>query len=250
MPKKNTNPATPPGNFTDGILSGGFPDLELPGSSFLDDFHDAEPAVPDPAAEYDADGSRRRIGLATDPIIRRKSPRRTLRRLGREAAAVEQLQRLPEPGETYNLILTGRWHGFDLVGAIIELAKPDTVDRLEIATLGFNVTQTHHLADLLDAGAIGSVRFLVSDMFKEKNPAEFGILRTELESRGQTVAARRNHAKLLLFEMASGRKLAGHGSLNLRRCNSFEQLEISTDPTLHDFFRDFITDAIEDTITA
>ena len=77
---------------------------------------------------------------------------------------------------------------------------------------------------------------------------EFEQLRNALESRRQIVATARNHAKLLLFKLDDGRTLAAHGSLNLRRCNSFEQLSISTDPALFDFFAAFISDAIAEAI--
>lgn len=250
MPKKNTNRAKPRPSFTDDILAGAFPDFIGTTGQFLDGLNQPEPLTDPKAPEYDAAGNRNRIGLTTDPIVRRPSPKRTLRRLGRERAAMEHLTALPKPGEDLVLILTGKWHGFDLVGAVIELAKPATIECLDIATLGFNDTQSRHLGELLDRGAVGAVRFMVSDMFRGMNPNEFGVLVHELESRGQTVAARRNHAKLILFKLSDGTTLAAHGSLNLRRCNSFEQLEISTDPALYQFFRDFITDAISDDLQA
>jgi len=45
----------------------------------------------------------------------------------------------------------------------------------------------------------------------------------------------------MLFDMADGRKFVTHGSLNLRRCNAYEQVVISQDEGLFEFFRKFIT---------
>jgi len=182
-------------------------------------------------------------GKITATTHRRESKARRTKRLTREQNAIAQIGELPSDGEDLVLIMTDDWHGWDLVAAIHELARCN-IDALHVATLGFNKRQTEHLADLIDAGVIRQVTMLVSEMFREKNKAEFATLRDALESRGQRIAATRNHAKLMVFRLADGRRLCTHGSLNLRRCNSFEQVVITHDAGLCQFFQQFIEEQI------
>lgn len=170
----------------------------------------------------------------------REVKKRRFARLRRQARAVEQIGELPAAGEDLVMIMTGSFHGWDLVGAIAELAGCP-IAALHVATLGFNRTQTLHLCELLDTGQIGALTMVVSEMFREKNAREFKGLAEAMAEREQIVAANRNHAKLMLFDMADGRKFVTHGSLNLRRCNSYEQVVISQDEGLFKFFRKFIT---------
>lgn len=194
-------------------------------------------------AEYTAGHARKRIGLAGDPVIRLETPKRRFQRIARRAAAAAQLAPLPGPGEEVVLIMTGTFHGWDIVTAIAELAAPVTIAHLHIATLSFNQAQTHELADLLDAGTVAAVTMVVSDMFYQKDRPTYELLANELTARGHVIARPRNHAKLLCFALADGRRLCAHGSLNLRRCNSYEQIAISSDPALYDFFVAFIEEA-------
>lgn len=168
-----------------------------------------------------------------------ESPRRRLDRARRGQSAVKQIGRLPAVGEEIVMIMTGDFHGWDIVGAVLDLAGVAAA-HLRVATLGFNRSQTIHLASLLDAGRVRRLTMAVSEMFREKNKSEYALLAAEMQSRGQTVKCGRNHAKLMLFELADGRRIAVHGSLNLRRCNSFEQVAISASVELHDFFAAFI----------
>ena len=195
-------------------------------------------------AEYDDQDQRVAVASTTRRVVRYDSPKRSAQRLGRRGACVDQLGQLPTDSEEIILLLDGRWHGWDLVAAIRELAgRP--ISQLHVATLGFNRDQTHQLAADLDAQQIGRVSMLVSEMFRDKNSAEFSELKQALTERGQQLAATRNHAKLLCLELEDGRRFACHGSLNLRRCNSVEQLAISTEPTLYGFFTSYIQQAVE-----
>lgn len=184
--------------------------------------------------------------LTAEPTTRatlrtRSAARRRFKRAARQQNAASQIGELPGDGEDVVMILTGDYHGWDIVGAVIELAGV-AVSHLRVATLGFNRSQTTHLAELIDAGKVQRFTMVVSEMFRDKNKSEFAFLRETLESRGQMVSCGRNHAKLMCFEMDDGRRVVSHGSLNLRRCNSFEQIAISADPDLHDFFAGFINE--------
>ncbi len=178
-------------------------------------------------------------------VMRYDSPRRVVKRIGRQKSCVAQLGQLPRDGEEILMLLDGAWHGFDLVTAILELAHEATVTHLSIATLGFNQDQTHQLAELLDSGQVARVSMVVSEMFRDKNVIEYANLKAMLHDRGMRVAASRNHAKLMLFEMSNGRLITGHGSLNLRRCHSIEQLALTADPDVYGFFYPYIQETLD-----
>lgn len=193
----------------------------------------------------------RRIGLDRDPRLERRAAKRRLVRLVREQAAAEQIARLPEPLEDIVIVLTGRYHGFDILGAILQLAGEAVhCEEAWIATLGFNKSQTDALAEMIDAGRIGRMTFIVSDMFKEMNHAEFTYLQTSLRQRGSRCEVTRNHAKLMLLRLSDGRHIVTHGSLNLRRCSSFEQVVITQDRELFTFFAEFLDDTISGRVQA
>ena len=190
--------------------------------------------------------TRKPIGELTDPRTVRKAERRRCLRLRREHDAAERIGRLPEPQEDIIIILDGRFHGFDVLAALLDLAGEGvTADEVWIGTLGFNRTQTNALAEMLDSGQIKTLRFVVSHMCTQKNQGEYEYLADTLTSRGQVIADTRNHAKLMLVKLSDGRAIVGHGSLNLRRCNSFEQLVITQDEHLFDFFSTFLQDVID-----
>lgn len=181
----------------------------------------------------------------------RKIRKRRAARLLREQTAADAIGKIPGPGEEVVLIMTGSFHGFDLLTALLDLAGPGVVaEELWVATLGFNRDQTDHLAELIDAGRIRRLTFVVSHMFTEKNADEYEYLAEVLEPRGQTLENTRNHAKLLLLKLSDGRRVVVHGSLNFRRCHSFEQVAICQDAELFGFFRRFIRDAIGGKIQA
>jgi len=103
---------------------------------------------------------------------RRETKKRRFARLRRQEQAVEQIGELPGPNEDVVMIMTGSFHGWDLVGAIAELAGCP-IASLHVATLGFNQAQTLHLCELIDRRQIGSLTMVVSEMFREKNAREF-----------------------------------------------------------------------------
>lgn len=189
------------------------------------------------------------IGAVQDSARRVESPRRRYQRIGRAREALKQIE-LPEPGTELVVIMTGKWHGWDMIEALITLARPATIQRLEMATLGSNKTHAARIGELIDRGDIRHAHMLVGEMFREKSPAVYETLRHQLESRGSTIAANRNHAKLAIFYLDAGPPIVVHGSLNMSRCASFEQLAISRDPDLADFFSAYISDASIHAITA
>lgn len=203
-----------------------------------------------PATEYAADGTRARIGLDRDPVLRRQITKRDLRRMLREDAAAEQIDRLPEPGEEILLILSGKWHGFDLFGAVLRLAAPTTIAEAHVSTLAINKTHARRLEELLAARQIGRITLIVGEVFREHSPSEWAELVRVFgaDPKTRTLGATRNHTKLMALRLTDGRTLAIHGSLNLRRCSCYEQASLSADPATYRFFRDFVADVARGSI--
>ena len=180
-------------------------------------------------------------GYEHDPRHERKIERRRKLRLLRNGEAIRVLDHLPAEGEEVLIVMAGTYHGIDLVDAILALAD-SPAEQVYLSTLGTNKSNIAAIIDHLDAGRIQNLTFVVADVFAQKDGAEFAYLNREIGGRGHRIIVARNHAKLCLFRFADGRHIALHGSLNLRRCNSFEQVAISHDQDTYRFFAEFIED--------
>ena len=169
-------------------------------------------------------------------LVRRAAARRTLN-LVRIANAARHLETLPADGETWHLICKGNFAQWDYVPAVLQLAAPSTIRRLDIATLGFSASNLEDLLQLLDAGQVGQVTFLYSVYFRSVEKQSCQRLQHELTRRGQRVFACRTHAKLLLMELSDGRCLVNESSANLRSCRNVEQSTFTHDRQLLEFHR-------------
>jgi len=190
-----------------------------------------------PASRTDAKAARR---------LARRIERRRFVRLEQHLAAVAHLAPLPEPGEILHGVMDGRFSGWSLATAVIELlAEP--IDELVISTLGFNKANADSLVALLDAGTVRSVLLNVSNYFRHSDREIFGRIRHELESRGQRVGITRSHAKLLLLKTAR-RHIVIETSANLRSSQNWEQFAISDDAELFAFHKAWLEDLIRSSI--
>ena len=188
-----------------------------------------------------------RDGAVTIPTglkLTRRAKRKATLRLLHVANAAKHIGTLPEPGESIHAVMKGNFDCWSLVGAIIRLANVK-VDRLTIATLGFNRTNAAELVGLVDTGTVAAVDFVCSCYFKSTSADEFGFLHGELTARGQRIVACRNHAKLQLFEFADGRRFVVETSANLRSCKNVELFALHHDAALLDFHRSWVTMLIE-----
>ena len=146
---------------------------------------------------------------------------------------------LPEQGETLHGILYGYFDLAHLLVALLaRLGTPCT--HLRVATLSLSLRNVHELAALLDCGAVLRLDVLTSDFQRKHDKEIFAALLEALHERGQTVAAARSHCKLLLLDMADGRRWTWHGSANLRTSRNQEQFslcqETAAEAPVHDFF--------------
>jgi hypothetical protein len=155
------------------------------------------------------------VGLDADQILRAKYEKHEQDFRVRTRQAKQLLERLPDAGEVFTVLMSGSFDGFDYVRAILDLAAPVTIDELFVATLGFSEDNGGQLLGMLDSGQIKRVWFVASCYMRDKHGDKFARLSQMLQSRGQHIRATRNHAKILAMKLSDGRKLAIDGSLNL-----------------------------------
>jgi len=190
------------------------------------------------AGEYLADGSRKAIGARPKPL-RRPSAQAIRRQVIRTKKAALDLGEPPKAGEEITLILGGEYHGIDIVVALLN-STDATCEKLTISTLSTNASNAETIAKMMQSGKIGECLIVVAEMFRDKSPDEFARVRKAIEAAGSKIYAARNHSKIVLMQMSDGARYVLHGSLNLRRCHSFEQIAIVNDGELFHFFEEFI----------
>ncbi len=161
------------------------------------------------------------------------------------ANAVEHIDHLPAPGESHHCVMKGNYNAWDIVPAILWLAAPATIARLDVTTLGFNKDNAVELMSLHDARRIGAIVFVCSCYFRDTNAEVFGFLREGLEARGQRVLAMRNHSKVILADLSDGRAIVVESSANLRSCRNVEQFTMTHDRGLLDFHRRWVAEMVE-----
>lgn len=148
--------------------------------------------------------------------------------------AIDQIARLPEPGEAIHMIMGGHFNGFDILPAVSRMAKAPIRD-LHIATLGFNIGNNRQLCQMIDDGLIqGRTTLIASEVFAKMDGRVFAEAKENLESRGGRLANTRNHAKIIACRIGEA-YLVTEGSGNLRSCSALEQLTIMNSQPVHDF---------------
>ena len=177
-------------------------------------------------------------------LIRTPTRRRMINGLG-VPNAIRTLDGLPAAGESWHIVVKGNFAMFDLIGAVLELAAPATIARLDIGTLGFSKTNLAELTAMLDAGTIGRLTFLYSVYFRSNEKEICNRLHEELTSRGQRVLAMRTHAKLMLLELTDGRYYVNETSANLRSCRNVEQMTLTHDRGLLEFHRRWLDELLD-----
>lgn len=193
--------------------------------------------------EYNKDGTRKAVGGIPPMTTRRESKTLEFRRLLREDAAIDQIGDLPTEGGEVVMILNGTFHGFDLISAMLRMAgRPARIVR--IGTMSINKTHVDLLCQIADAGTIRDMTMVVSAVFAEKDRDLWNYTLAEFTRRGFRGQANRNHTKVITAELDDGRKFTIHGSLNMRRCHAYEQVHIVNCTKLHDFYAEFLDEAL------
>jgi hypothetical protein len=157
--------------------------------------------------------------------------------------AQAQLERLPDPGESYHLVVAGSYRSWDLVPAILALAARPAV-ALWIATLSYNRENLQDLLRLSDAGQLGRVHFIVSVYDKANDPGRFEYARTELGARGHRLLAMQNHCKIIALDLGGpDGQIVSESSANLRSHSTTEQVTLTRDPGLYAFHTAWMEEA-------
>jgi hypothetical protein len=167
-----------------------------------------------------------------------KTITRDARRLER---AVEAMDRLPDAGEYVHIVTGAEFRGFDLLPAMLKLAKSERFDALTLTTLGFSRDNLGELCAMVEAGRIPPerLRVLCSDFFRR---ADRGIWQHGAEQArrlGYGFKSCRNHTKIILASIA-GNAYVTESSANLRSCANLEQFCITQSKALFDFHTGWI----------
>jgi hypothetical protein len=208
----------------------------------IDSILDADATRDASRGEYDAHGRRRAIGPIHAASIRRPSNKTIHRQLLRTSAAIDQIGQLPRPGEEIALLIDGTFHGMDLLTAAMDLGAAPA--RVRIGTMSINRTHIDALVALVSTGRATTLSLVASEVFAEKDPSTWAYLRQRFAELRLPHTANRNHTKLTLLECQDGRRFTIHGSMNMRRCNAYEQAHVSADPELHDWYARFLDQAL------
>jgi hypothetical protein len=155
-------------------------------------------------------------------------------------SAADLLQDIPAPGVSRHVVIAARKTDFfQVLPAMLVLARPATITNLYLSTLGFNRPNAARLVELLEAGQVKRCCLMVS-LFFEEDVAEQGTiarLRDTLPRFGGWYCATRNHMKLINAEFSDGRYIVCESSANLRTCSSAEQVVVTQDRELFGFYQ-------------
>lgn len=179
-----------------------------------------------------------RRGYRSPALIRKVKDLRTV-----NATALEHLSKLPRPGESYHYLIGDRHGLYDLLPAFLKRRGRPIVE-LWVSTLSYGSANAAALLELIDAGQIKRVHFLVSVMFSAKNRHIFEELIPHLIRRGHRAAAMRTHAKILGIDFGDGERYVVESSSNLRTCHCAEQVTIIRDEGLYRFHKRWMNRAL------
>ena len=165
------------------------------------------------------------------------------RRMAALKAAAGVLEHLPGPGESLHVIMTGYYDMTDVVAALFDKIGP--VDHLRIATLSFARRNIDLIARWIDAQKVKRIGLYCSKFFERHNKEFSEEMKALLTRTGNTYATGRNHAKVITLR-SKEIALTIEGSANLRTCDYREQFALVNDPTLHDWYANWIDSEIEE----
>jgi hypothetical protein len=180
------------------------------------------------------------VGLDDDQILRAKFAKHSQDFIIRSRSAGRLLERLPEQGEVFTVLMSGSFDGWDFVQATLDLAAPATIAELYVATLGFSEDNAGQLLHQLDSGQIAKVWFTASCYMRDQHGDKFARLSQMLTARGHHIRATRNHAKIMAMLLTDGRTISVDGSINLCSCRNVEQAHVWNDDALFRFYADYI----------
>ncbi len=157
--------------------------------------------------------------------------------------AREVLSNLPSPGESLHAVCTARMDLTDVMNALID--QLGSVDRLSMATLGFNERNLNAMERWYDSGKVKSMTLLSSIFLRAHKGWLWELAQKSFHERGQRAACCHSHAKVVTLAFTSGQKMSIEGSANLCGNGSGrEQFALIHDPTLHDWHAAWIDNLV------
>lgn len=159
--------------------------------------------------------------------------------------AVREIGRLPDPGESINIISNARFDFWDWVPAIIEMAAPRVVSQWYGSTWILNRRNATELLALHDAGKIQAIGMITGIYFKRRESAVFATLYEGLKSRGQRFKAALNHSKWFSLELDDETCLTVEASANFTENGNIEQYVYTNDPGLFQFYKSFADEILK-----
>ena len=186
--------------------------------------------IPDPEAiDSEADAGDDYQGLPAPLVVKLKAIRQAGIREAREV-----LTHLPEPGESLHAICTARMDLTDVINALID--RLGTVERLSMATLGFNQRNLNTIERWFDSGRVKAMTLLSSIFLRAHKGALWEEALSSFRDRGQRAACCHSHCKVVTMAFVSGQKMTIEGSANLCGNGSGrEQFAMIRDDALHDW---------------
>lgn len=157
-----------------------------------------------------------------------------------QVAAAELVHRLPVKAETLHFIMDGTFTLAAVIPVIqAHIGQPVA---LTVCTLGLNDDTTDQLAAMLRDGRLAELRLAFSSYFRASDPDTAAHAVDALTKAGATIACERLHAKLQLYQPASGRaRYILETSANLRSCQCVEIAAITNDPGLYRWHDQWLT---------
>lgn len=146
---------------------------------------------------------------------------------------------MPKPGFSSFILLNGNCQGIDVLMAMIgTLPAPPT--ELILSSLSANM-DTFDALDTIQCHK----EILISSYFLATNPNNLiGKLHRQGRLKNYTIGMWRNHTKHMLIR-GPGYSIFARGSANLRSSGCIESMDITNDPSLYDFNRDWMRKVIK-----
>lgn len=151
-----------------------------------------------------------------------------------------------EKGGRVNVIVAGSFIFGDFIEAYI-VQHNIRIKKMTISTLSMSQENVDSLFNLLVGGFVDQLNLVISHYFysHERHALIPYIYKTlDIDNRFQLAVAG-THAKTCIFDTLGGKKIAIHGSANLRSSNNVEQFTIEDNPELHKFYEEYQDKIIE-----
>lgn len=175
---------------------------------------------------------------------RQRAAKRSYENKLQQKRAVDQIGRMPDPGETIHMVVSAAYRTVDLIPAWLELMEPEPIQELYIATLSYNRGCLDLLLELFDLGRIGAISLVISIYDKANEPARFEYAKAELHKRGGRIMAMQNHCKVIAAKFACGTCYTSEGSANLRSHSTTENVALTCDPGLFEFHKGWMEEGL------